>query len=259
MTIAMIADALNAMPPIYTTAMSDNVFDDRDIEFGEVTGATKAELHKRRANAENALGEKHYLNEIVANILNTRGGFDVRNDRMDKGTGRKHFDADWEPVLQKLIPLPLDTKVAAVPRPVSRGDVMSIASHYESLCCATFGVNTQAIGLTSTGGVMGATAIQSANHVTLETANRWARTFAPALISIFNLIWGDELDEDGSKLTVVFPSMLPADLIERLYLNGVLHHECYTRYLSNLKDLAIILRISLSEGQSNVVQEYPLQ
>lgn len=238
---ALQADRLNACPPVYTTTQTDQVFDERDItNTGEVEGLRArlvgTELNTRARLAVNA----HDYNESIVRTLNTRSADALRREKTDARTGIANYDADLAEAPQPVIPLPLDTRVAPAPRATARADIVAILKHFETLCCVSFGVNSESVGAdVRSGGHLGAQTLERINIVTSETTQRWARLFEPTLVQIYKLIWGAD-DEDDAKVdevTVVFPSTLPGGTIERLYASKVLSHAAYVSYMGQVIQL----------------------
>lgn len=241
------ADRQLACPNIYTQSKTDQVFDERDItNTGEVEGL-RARLVGTELNMRNKLSvNRHAFNEALVRELNTRPMEDVRQERTDRSTGLANFDANAEDPPQRIIPLPMDAQIAQAPRPQARTDIVSILKHFESLACVAFGVNSESVGAdTRSGGHMGAQALERVNIVTAETTQKWARLFEPALVQIYNLIWGsgsedaaeDEADGTQVEVTVIFPSTLPSATIERLYASRVLSHAAYISYAGQVIQL----------------------
>lgn len=261
MRFALTADGLNARPAIYVETLTDRLFDERDIAgIGEVNGLnateTQNDMHLR---SRLAVGSLEY-NEQLVRKLNAKSSSEKRAERVDSVTGLAHADADMRDALQAVVPLPADYKVANAPRATARADIVSICSHYESLACVAFGVNAESIGASVRGGGhVGAATLDKINGVTSETTARWARIFEPTLINVYNIIWGgkkktskqtDDMEEeesiesdDGSDilpnndLCVVFPSTLPASLVERLFVSRVITLKTYQQYLSTVLQL----------------------
>jgi len=169
----------------------------------------------------------HQYNEAMVRRLNTRSADSIRRERTDASSGLAHFDADAAELQQPIIPLPLDARVAPVPRATGRSDIVNVMKHFETLACVAFGVNSESVGADRSGGHMAAQALERVNLVTAETTQKWARLFEPTLVQIFKLVWGAE-----DEITVVFPSTLPSATIERLYATRVLSHSAYVGYIS---------------------------
>jgi hypothetical protein len=230
------ADRYNANPPVYTTTMTDAVFDERDIaNTGEVE-SLHAKLVGTDMNTRARLNvNTHKFNEAMVRSLNTRTEADVKAERTERATGLANYDADVLDDMQAIVPLPLDARVAPAPRAQARTDIVTILKHFETLACVAFGVNGESVGAdTRSGGHMGAATLERANVVTAETTQKWARLFEPTLVKIYELIWGGETSPD---VTVVFPSTLPAHFIDRLYENRVLSHKAYTGYVAHVIQL----------------------
>jgi hypothetical protein len=260
---ALVADQLNAQPSIYTMSNTDAVFDERDIHgIGEVD-ALRATMMQRnmQTRAKMAVNSVNY-NQSLVNALNNAG--DTKLIKIDQSSGLPHFDAELELDGQRVIPLPLDARVAAAPRPQARTDIVSIMAHYESLACVVFGVNAESIGANlRSGGHLGAATLERVNLVTHESTQRWSRIVEPALLKIYNVIWGGDSEAEILKeedatittpppptdITVVFPSTLPRDFIERLYMMRILKHSAYMKYLGQ------ILQMPLSNFDKDVRAE----
>lgn len=227
------ADRINACPPIYTMTQTDQVFDERDImSTGDVE-----DLRARRLDGGALVGSNmnararinvsaHDYNESVVRRLNTRSAESLRSEKMDAGTGLAHFDSEMAEVRQPVIPLPLDARVAPVPRATAPANIVTVMKHFETLACVAFGVNSESVGADRSGGHVGAQTLDRINVVTSETTLKWARLFEPTLVQIFKLVWGGD-----EQITVVFPSTLPAATIERLYATRVLSHNAYVGYI----------------------------
>ena len=244
---AMQADRLNACPPVYTTTQTDQVFDERDItNTGEVEGLRArlvgTELNTRARLAVNA----HGYNESIVRQLNTRSLDVLRREKTDARTGLANYDAEMAEGPQPVIPLPLDTRVAPAPRATARTDIVTILKHFETLCCVSFGVNSESVGAdVRSGGHLGAQTLERVNIVTSETTQRWGRLFEPTLVQIYKLVWGADEEEDeaaapmatSDEITVVFPSTLPGATVERLYSTRVLSHAAYVSYIAQVIQL----------------------
>ena len=259
---ALTADALNARPPIYTTQVTDAVFDERDMaNVGEVDGYKASHVGADMRNRTRLAVGTHAYNEDLVRMMNTRPPEVVQDERTDKQTGLPNYDANSAEVSQTVIPLPLDTKPVDVPRATARADIISISQHYENLACVAFGVNQESIGANLRVGAAGsADALEKANLVTAETTARWARLFEPILIKIYETVWGDNHVEEedeaaeeeteteqqprrkkkkvetmpNSDIAVVFPSTLSSSMVERLFVSRVLSYPAYCRYISNV-------------------------
>lgn len=299
---ACIADAMLARPPIYTTKSTDRVFDDRDIaNIGEIENLRASLVQTEMQTREKLALDAHTYSERMVRALNTRSAAQVAEERVDAYSGLKNYDANTPEELQRVIALPLDSRVASVPQPHARSDIRSLMQHAEGLACIAFGVNPESVGLaTRSGGHLGAATLERVNALTAETVARWARVLEPVLIRIYKLIWGTEeeandayqeeiavdtngqdsglksdkgnkiqvtaqepdagqtQEDDGSvepaqpkakrqrrkrgiadKLTVVFPSTLPAELVATLFEKRVLSYEAYINYLSTMLQLPI--------------------
>lgn len=249
---AMVADQLNAQPTIYTMSATDAVFDERDIHgIGEVDGLRASLTQKNmQTRAKLAVNSVDY-NQSLVNALNASG--EAKLIKIDQSSGLPHFDADLQLDGQRVVPLPLDARVASAPRAQARADIVSIMAHYESLACVVFGVNSESIGANlRSGGHLGAATLERVNLVTHESTQRWSRIVEPALLKIYNVIWGgtDEEEEMVNEetmfqkttkkdITVVFPSTLPRDFIERLYNMRILKHSAYTKYLGQILQMPV--------------------
>jgi hypothetical protein len=175
----------------------------------------------------------HVFNEREVRRLNSRSAESLRIEKTDPTTGIAHFDSEMEDLRQPVLPLPLDSQVANVARPVARGDIISVMKHFEMLACVAFGVNSESVGAAQAGGGhLGAGTLDRVNIVTTETTNRWARLLSPTLVQIFKLVWG--ADDD---IMVVFPSTLSTSTVERLYATRVLSHAAYVGYMSKTVQL----------------------
>lgn len=121
---ALQADRLNACPPIYTTAQTDRVFDERDImNTGDLEDLRVSTMDRARdlgsdMNARARLNANtHAFNEREVRRLNTRSADSLRAEKTDASTGLAHFDADMEELRQPVLPLPLDALVANAQSP----------------------------------------------------------------------------------------------------------------------------------------------
>lgn len=85
---ALAADALNACPPIYTTMVTDVVFDERDMAaVGEVDGYKASHVGAdMRTRTRLAVGS-HAYNEDLVRALNSRTPESLQAERTDQQTG----------------------------------------------------------------------------------------------------------------------------------------------------------------------------
>ena len=250
---AITADTYNARPPIYTTYATDAVFDEREIhDVGEVDGYAASLMKQNMAQRQRLVVGSHEFNERLVNALNGAVTQGSKQERVDPYTKLPHFDADSATIAQAVIPLPPDTRVAGAPRATARSDVLQFVSHFETLCCVSFGVNPEGLGLQRSSFPRSGLAMHEANAQTMATAARYAKLFEPVLVRIYQAVWGDQdmrdditdADEDKVDVAALFPSILPANIIHQLYNTKILSHEAYVSYLS----MAINMPVSSFEN-----------
>jgi len=229
----LVADSLNARPPIYTMSQTDAVFDERDIASASELPEVREHQIGNDMKARTKLSlSTHRYNELLVKQMNAGIGEASRKERVDPQTGLQNFDVDMSDIPQPVYPLPLDSRIAQAPRPNSRADIVSVMKHFENLACIAFGVNSESVGAdTRSGGHAGAQTLERVNVLTNETTMRWARLFETVLVNIYNLVWREASDQE---ITVVFPSTLPSHMIERLFTSRVLSYDAYINYISNI-------------------------
>ena len=174
---ALVADALRARPPIYTTTSTDNAFDERDLEHvGEIDGL-KASMQANNMLSRNKIQMSvHERQEELVGMLNRRtlnAKDSDKNFRTDPLTRIQNYDYNIDFNFHPIVPLALDTTVCAVPQAQGRGDLVSIFDNVARMACVCFGVNAESIGLNAGSSHASADAIQQSNQVTLSTVHKF--------------------------------------------------------------------------------------
>ena len=248
---SLVADALRARPPVYTTTNTDQAFDERDLEgVGEVDGL-RASLQRDNLLARNKVQMSvHERQEQLVGMLNRKslnGKEEEDGFRTDPLTKLRNYDHGMNFSFQPVVPLALDTHVCVVPQAQSRTDLVPIFENAARMACVCFGVNGESIGLKANAMNASANAVQQHNQVTLGTVNKFKSLISPILVEIYKLIWATPADADDAEaeepeinpdaksskddITVLFPSTIPSSVMERLFLSRILKYDAYKTYL----------------------------
>jgi hypothetical protein len=244
---ALVADALRARPPVYTTTSTDQAFDERDLDgVGEIDGL-RASLQKDNLLSRNKIQMSvHERQEHLVSMLNKKS-LNAKDDdasfRTDPLTKIRNYDYGIDFAFQPIVPLALDSHVCVVPQAQSRTDLVSIFENTARIACICFGVNSESIGMSTVGAHASADSASQHNLVTLSTVHRFKSLVGPVLVDIYKLIWAapdsdqetPELDPDAAssadEVTVLFPSIIPSSTMEKLFLTQILKYDAYKTYL----------------------------
>ena len=222
---AVVSDTLNSCPPVYTSTNTNSVFADTDIAGIEEIENLRSSLVNNGIQQRNkSTISQHAQNEHIVRMLNAARP----DERVDKNTGLKHYDAGDNFPTQQIIPLPNDARTVQAPRAVPRTDLHLIMVQTEQLACVSYGVNLESVGLGRAGGHVSADSLQLQNQLTDATIAKWQRLFTPVLLSVYDVIWGGD---DGAGMTVLFPSTMPHQLLDKLYALGILKHTAFIGFL----------------------------
>ena len=235
---AVYADVSNANPPIYTMQQTDRVFDDRDVGTVAEGDITRASLVRddMRTRQRIAVGS-HEFNEYLVEKLNSQSVDQTRRNKTDPNTGLDHFDANMQPPTQPVVPLPLDARVATVPRPVTRSDMMHVHQHFQQMACVAFGVNSEAVGIYHSREARSADALDRINSLTAHTVKRWADVFSWELKKVYALVWGDDPTVDTKEVCVLFPSTVSLPMANQLFRQNILTREAFVDIVSRVLNL----------------------
>ena len=234
----MVADYLRARPPLFTSTSTSAAFEERDVAgVGEVDGL-RASLTR-----DNTLVRNRILVDAVAQqdrmvrMLN-----EMRADTSAPGwralvdplTGLDNADrqlneaGDYQPV----VPLAADARAVVAPRAESRQDLVALNSQMMLIACVAYGCNSEAIGLTTHGGVQSAESMARSNAVLDNTVRGLRQLVTCAMVDLYQLLWGADQGEKAADITVVFPSILDLAQLEKLYNSGLLRHDAYREFVS---------------------------
>lgn len=270
----LVADALRARPPVYTYTITDQAFDERDLEHvGEIDGL-KASIQKDNIISRNNITmSAHERQEQLVAMLNRRNLNGRESDpdtyRTDPVTKLKNYDYDIQYEFQPIIPLPNDARACVAPQAQTRPDIVQIMETTARMCCVCFGVNSESIGLASSSGHSSAEAIMQANAVTTNTVEKYKSLVSPFLIDIYKVIWTvdstaiEQMPAENEapmveainpttkpnledEIVVLFPSTVQASTMEKLFLLQVLKYDAYKTYLHES------LQIPLGDFENNV-------
>lgn len=264
---ALVADALRARPPVYTTTNTDQSFDDRDLEHvGEIDGL-RASIQKDNLLSRNQVHlSVHEKQEQLVSKLNRRTLNAKAEDetyRTDPMTKLPNYDYNITYAFQPVVPLPLDARVCAAPQATSRTDLVALFESVARMACVCFGVNGDSIGLTVSHAHSSADSLAQYNQVTLGTVNKFKSIVSPVLVDIYKLIWAppddanasDARDPDADSvrpdaitpaakgsaddITVLFPATIPASTMEKLFLTQILKYDAYKTYLHDSMQIPV--------------------
>ncbi len=166
---ALVADALRARPPVYTTTNTDQSFDERDLDgVGEIDGL-RASLQRDNLLSRNKIQMSvHERQEHLVGMLN-RKTLSAKDDddsfRTDPLTKLRNYDYGIGFAFQPVVPLALDSQVCSAPVAQSRTDLVHIFENTARMACICFGVNGESIGMASSNSHASADSVQQMNQV----------------------------------------------------------------------------------------------
>ena len=231
---AAFVETFRCKPPIYTETTTKSSFTDEDLlDVGTADDDVRGSLHANRLQRGDMMAHIHEYQTRLSKMLNSKqvdSGSDWFRKKIDPISGLPTFDSgmlDSEKEVQTIIPLPVDSKVASVPIPQSRPDLVAIRQDTIRHACLCMGVPEtflQHVGANHTANVHTALTMLDA------TLNRMKSILSYVLEDIYVLIYNTEFQSDQT-LSIIFPGIEKPDLYKDLFSAGVLTYEGYTRFL----------------------------
>lgn len=231
---AAFVESFRCKPPIYTETTSKSNFTDEDLlDVGTADDDVRGSLHANRIQKGDMMAHMHEYQTRLSKMLNSRhvdSGSDWFQKKLDPISGLPAFDAnmvDSQKEVQAIIPLPIDTRVANVPMPQSRTDLVAIRQDTIRHACLCMGVPEAFLQHNS--GTHTAN-VHTALTMLDASLNRMKSILSYVLEDIYILIYNNSSAPDDS-LSIIFPGIEKPDLYRDLFTQGVLTYDGYTRFL----------------------------